>query len=78
MLFQTPWLLADGDMAGGDQGWPYDAWSTWAFEQYGRLKPVVKALQKPNGGPTAKSKILEASAHIGQADDSLNRALELL
>ena len=78
MLFQTPWLLADGDMAGGDQGWPYDAWSTWAFEQYGRLKPVVRILQDTNGGPTAKSRITEVRAYVGEAGGKLDRVLELL
>lgn len=40
-----PWLLADGFMAGGDVGWPYDAWATWAFsEKYGALKPVIQTL----------------------------------
>ena len=75
MLFQTPWLLADGDMAGGDQGWPYDAWSTWAFGQYGRLKPVVRALQ---GIPTAAQEVRAAKGYIGDAGGKLDRALELL
>ena len=42
-----PWLLADGDMAGGDVGWPFDAWVGWAYEdKYGREKPVVGMLRE--------------------------------
>lgn len=67
LLFQTPWLLADGDMAGGDQGWPYDAWSTWAFEEYGRLKPVVRALQGTVDVPLAAEKVKAAQGKLGEA-----------
>lgn len=46
MFAQCPWLLADGDMAGYDVGWPYDAWVGWAYERiYGREKPVIAALR---------------------------------
>lgn len=42
-----PWLLADGDMAGGDVGWPFDSWVGWAYsDMYGREKPVVQTLQE--------------------------------
>jgi hypothetical protein len=42
---KCPWLLADGDMAGGDVGWPFDAWHSWAyFAKYGQRKPVVQTL----------------------------------
>jgi len=45
MFAVCPWLLADGDMAGGDVGWPFDAWHGWAFyDQYGSQKPVIQAL----------------------------------
>ena len=80
MLFQTPWLLADGDM-GGPDSWPYDSWHTWAFEDlYGRLKPVIQMLQDnpPSGNPTVEQKLVEAQAHIASADDALDRILTLL
>ena len=63
-------------MAGGDQGWPYDAWSTWAFAEYGRLKPVVKALQGED--PTAREEVVTAKGHIADAGGKLDQILELL
>jgi len=82
MLFQCPWLLADGDMAGDDQGWPYDAWHGWTFPETGtpdcpRCKPVIRALQEPpNGG--AKEYIHNADELIDFADIELDQALDLL
>jgi hypothetical protein len=41
-----PWLLADRDMGGGD-GWAFDAWHGWAYnELYGSKKPVITTLQE--------------------------------
>jgi hypothetical protein len=41
-----PWLLADRDMGGAD-GWAFDAWHGWAYnEKYGEKKPVITTLQE--------------------------------
>jgi len=80
MLFQCPWLLADGDMAGGDQGWPYDAWHGWTFPETGtpdcpRCKPVIRALQTE---VTPEQEIAAAQGHIDDAVLLLDKALAWL
>lgn len=67
-----PWLLADGDMAGGDVGWPFDAWIGWCYEdKYGREKPVVQMLKDNPPGQCdpagAYEKVDQALANLGGA-----------
>jgi len=39
-----PWLLGSESMGGS--GWPFDAWTGWAYDdKYGFEKPVIKLLQ---------------------------------
>ncbi len=41
-----PWLLADRDMGGAD-GWAFDAWHGWAYnDKYGNQKPVIDTLRR--------------------------------
>jgi hypothetical protein len=41
-----PWLLADRDLGGAD-GWAFDAWHGWAYnEKYGENKPVITRLKE--------------------------------
>jgi hypothetical protein len=81
MIFQAPWLLADGSMACADQGWPYDAWFGWAFmDMYGLAKPVIRVLQEnpPGGGEDKIKPLLEsASGLIDEAIDVLGEAASL-
>jgi len=82
MFAVCPWLLADGDMAGGDVGWPYDAWHGWAFSEiYGPRKPVIQALidHPPDGGGGGAVEELEAAAgDAGAVAGHLAAALALL
>ena len=69
-----PWLLADGYMAGGDVGWPFDAWVTWAYaDKYGPEKPVVQVLRdNPPGPPGGVGAAIERiTAAQGRLDGAL-------
>ena len=74
--------LADGDMAGGDQGWPYDAWHGWTFPETGtpdcpRCKPVIRALQE-EVVVTPEQEIVAAQGQIDDAVLLLDEALAWL
>jgi len=69
-----PWLLADGYMAGGDVGWPFDAWVTWAYaDKYGPEKPVIQVLRdNPPGPPGGVGAAIERiTAAQGRLDGAL-------
>lgn len=56
-----PWLLGSESMGGS--GWPYDAWTGWAYsDKYGFEKPVVQALR--DGQPDEWAEVLRLAREV--------------
>lgn len=73
-----PWLLGDDSMVtGGYVGWPYDAWTGWAYaEHYGFEKPVIETLA--NNPPSPGDPLQEATDKVRLAREKVAAASNLL
>lgn len=79
MFAIMPWLWADGFMAGGDVGWPFDAWWTWAYSPpYELYKPVVDTLiaNPPSGGGEIVTELQAALADCQTTNEFIQAALD--